>query len=384
MRDKNCGVAALNHFLVYNGEVSTLLVIGILVLLIVIHELGHFVVAKFFKVKVEEFGVGYPPRAFTFGTWGKTEYTLNWIPFGGFVRLYGEHDTVTGEVTKGVGSFMRAPRYVQALILVAGVVMNALAAWILFAGALSVGIPHAIEPGVHDPNARLLVTQVIPGSPASVAGLSAGDVVTGIVEDKQSPVLTPDAIVSFVAERGGKELTVSFSRGGEEKTVTMFPAHAVVAESANRAAVGMGLSLVSDSPMPFFSALIRALPVTWGKLEAVVAGLSSMVTNALRGERVLESVVGPVGLVSVVGVAAQHGFGNVLVLAGFISLNLAVINLIPIPALDGGRLVLLGIEALMRRSAPNIVVQLSNTVGIGLIVLLMIAVTYNDVVRLLT
>lgn len=363
---------------------STLLVVGILVFLIVVHELGHFAVAKFFKVRVEEFGVGYPPRALLFGKWGGTEYTLNWIPFGGFVRLFGEHDTVTGEVDPHKGSFAKAPRYVQALILVAGVVMNALAAWMLFAGALAVGIPHAIPSGETDPNARLLVTQVIPGSPASVAGLTAGDVITHVEEEGEAPALIPEAIVAFVGERGGKELAVSFSRAGEEQTVMMFPAHAVVSEAADRAAVGIGLSLVSDSPMPFFEALWRALPVTWGKLQAVVSGLGSMVTNALRGEKVLESVVGPIGLVSVVGVAAQHGFGNLLVLAGFISLNLAVINLIPIPALDGGRLVLLGVEAVMRRSAPNIVVQLSNSIGIGLIVLLMIAVTYNDIVRLLT
>ncbi len=362
---------------------SALLVVGILVFLIVIHELGHFAVAKFFKVKVEEFGVGYPPRALTFGTWGGTEYTLNWIPFGGFVRLYGEHDSVTGEIAKGVGSFIRAPRSVQALILVAGVVMNALAAWMLFAGALAVGIPHAIPAGEHDPNARLLVTQVIPGSPASVAGLGAGDVITSVVEDGNTPELTPEAIVQFVGERGGKELTVTYSRGGQENSVIMYPAQAVVSEAADRAAVGIGLSLVSDTPMPLAEALWRAVPVTWGKLQAVVSGLGSMVTNALRGENVLESVVGPIGLVSVVGVAAQHGFGNLLVLAGFISLNLAVINLIPIPALDGGRLVLLGVEAVMRRSAPNIVVQLSNTIGVGLIILLMIVVTYNDIVRLL-
>ena len=177
---------------------------------------------------------------------------------------------------------------------------------------------------------------------------------------------------------------MTYSRAGEEKTAFMYPAHAVVSEAANRAAVGIGLSLVSDSPMPTFEALYRALPVTWSKLHAVISGLGEMVTNAFRGEKVLESVVGPVGLVSVVGNAAQHGFGNVLVLAGFISLNLAVINLIPIPALDGGRLVLLGLEALMRRSAPLLVVQLTNTIGVGLIILLMISVTYNDIVRLLT
>ncbi|MDZ4227199.1 MAG: site-2 protease family protein, partial [Patescibacteria group bacterium] len=116
---------------------TALLVIGILVLLIVVHELGHFVAAKLSGVKVEEFGVGYPPRAFTLGKFGGTEYTLNWIPFGGFVRLFGD----AGEGEHGRGSLVDAPRWKQALILVAGVAMNALTAWILFAVAFHIGVP---------------------------------------------------------------------------------------------------------------------------------------------------------------------------------------------------------------------------------------------------
>src|SRR5437762_3571434 len=106
---------------------TILLVLGILVFLIVAHELGHFLSAKIFRVKVDEFGVGYPPRAFSLGTWGGTEYTINWLPFGGFVRLFGEH----GE-TMQKGSFAGAPKYAQAIILIAGVTANALMAWILF------------------------------------------------------------------------------------------------------------------------------------------------------------------------------------------------------------------------------------------------------------
>src|SRR3954470_21933473 len=110
---------------------TAVLVIAILILLIVVHELGHFLVAKITKVRVEEFGVGYPPRAFLFGKWGRTEYTLNWLPFGGFVRLYGDD----GNFDHGRGSITDAKRYVQALILVAGVAANTLLAWFLFANA---------------------------------------------------------------------------------------------------------------------------------------------------------------------------------------------------------------------------------------------------------
>jgi membrane-associated protease RseP (regulator of RpoE activity) len=136
---------------------TILLVIAILIFLIVAHELGHFLAAKFFKVKVEEFGVGYPPRALSLGKIGETEYTLNWIPFGGFVRLFGEDD---GSPNKGPGSFVSAKRWKQAIILVAGVVMNALAALLLFTGAYAVGILHPVDQDT--PGARLIISDVVP------------------------------------------------------------------------------------------------------------------------------------------------------------------------------------------------------------------------------
>src|SRR3989344_4278693 len=162
---------------------TILLVLGILVFLIVAHELGHFLAAKIFKVKVDEFGVGYPPRAFTFGTWGGTEYTINWLPFGGFVRLFGEH----GE-TDVRGSFAGSPKYAQAAILIAGVTMNAFAAWFLFAGALTAGVPRQITDRSQIEHAQLFVNTVVPGSPADAAGIRVGDEIVSIkdVHDKEA------------------------------------------------------------------------------------------------------------------------------------------------------------------------------------------------------
>lgn len=137
---------------------TILLVIAILVLLIVVHELGHFFAAKIFGVRVDEFGVGYPPRAFSLGKWGDTEYTLNWIPFGGFVRLFGDE----GPAVHGRGSFVDASRLKQAIILVAGVSMNVIAAFFLFFGAYSIGILHVTN-DQSTPGAQLLVTDIVPG-----------------------------------------------------------------------------------------------------------------------------------------------------------------------------------------------------------------------------
>lgn len=359
---------------------TALLVLGILVFLIVVHELGHFLAAKLFKVRVEEFGIGYPPRAFTLGTWGGTEYTLNWLPFGGFVRLWGEH----GE-THSRGSFAGAPKYAQAIILIAGVTMNALAAYFLFAGALTVGVPRLITDRSQIEHAQLLVNTVVPGSPAAVSGLRVGDEITRIVDEKGGVAdLVPGTVVNFVGERGGKPLEVTYRREQEIFTTTMIPAHAVVEGSADRPAVGVGLMLVTDDALPLGAALKEAVFRTKIAFVETAKGLWKLARDAAGGQPNIKEIVGPVGLFDYVGNASRHGVGQVLALAAFISVNLAIINLVPIPALDGGRLFLLGIEAVIRRPPPHLVVNFFNAAGILLIIVLMLAVTYNDIARLLS
>ena len=164
---------------------TALLVIALFVALVVAHEFGHFIVAKFTRVRVEEFGVGYPPRAFLLGKWGGTEYSLNWLPLGGFVRLYGEEETGA----HGAGSVEDAPRAVQAIILIAGVAANALVAWLLFAWAFHLGTPAVVREALPGEQVQLFVSDVVPGSPASAAGLAAGDEIMAL-EDPQGIALS--------------------------------------------------------------------------------------------------------------------------------------------------------------------------------------------------
>ncbi len=361
--------------------ITALLVIGILVFLIVVHELGHFIAAKIARVRVEELGIGYPPRAFTFGRLGDTEYTLNWIPFGGFVRLYGD----VGEGEHGRGSFVDANRAVQAVILIAGVAMNVLVAWALFVVALHVGIPRVVDAPAEGEVVRLMVANVIPGSPADSAGIAAGDEIIGLEdEDVVLTSLTPEAFSNFVRAHPGEPVTLTYRHGGDMKTADIIPAHAVVPEATGRPALGIGIVLVSSQPLLWGDAAIEAFGTTRDAFITVLHRLWSIVQRAARGMPALSEIVGPIGLVEVVGDAAEHGAGNVLELAAFISVNLAIINLIPILALDGGRLVLLGFESLARRSAPKLALQMLNALGIVLIIVLMVTVTYNDVVRLLS
>lgn len=360
---------------------TALLVIAILVFLIVAHEFGHFVAAKLLGIRVEEFGVGYPPRAFTFGTWGGTEYTLNWIPFGGFVRLFGEERE---HARHGSGSFIDAPRWRQAIILVAGVSVNALVAWALFAGALTTGIPRTVEAPTPGVSTTLVVSHVVPGSPAHVAGLAVGDDILSI-EDEQGetlPTLTPAAAIEYVSERGGERLLITFVHGEATTSAYATPANAVLAEAAGRPALGVGLALVTSDKVTFGTALVEAWPITVRQFKDVAVSLWTILRQAVGGSPDISQIVGPVGIIGYVHEAEQNGWGYVLMLAGFISVNLAIVNLIPIPALDGGRLFVLGIEALVRRPAPKLAVQTINTLGIALVMLLMLVVTYNDVARL--
>lgn len=359
---------------------TALLVIAILVLLIVVHELGHFIAAKISSVKVQEFGVGYPPRAFVFGKLGDTEYTLNWIPFGGFVRLFGDE----GEEEHGRGSLVDSPRWKQAFILIAGVAMNAVAAWGLFVLAFHVGVPQVIDAPKDGESTRILVSGIVAGSPAEAAGIAPGDEITGIAdaEGDYAPSVTPDSFVEFVRTHAGEPVVVGYKHRGVEKEATMIPAQGVLSKAAGQPALGVALALVANRSLPWDESARLALFQTVRGFSVVLHDLGALASALLAGAPDLSGVVGPVGIVSYVGEASQSGIGAVLQLAALISINLAIINLIPIPALDGGRLLILAIESILRKSAPRLAIQLLNTLGVALIIFLMVTVTYNDIARL--
>ncbi len=362
--------------------ITALLVVGILVLLIVAHELGHFFAAKLFGVRVEEFGVGYPPRALRFGKIGDTEYTLNWIPFGGFVRLFGDE----GQSQHGRGSFIDAPRWKQAIVLVAGVTANVIVAWILFATALHLGVPKAVQTALPGQPVQLIVSDVVSGSPADAAGIKPGDEIAGVSDSRGGSVevLTSQSVVEFVRARAGKPVTISYIHEGVITTASIIPANAVLPNAAAQPALGIALVLIATEEVPWGTALMDAFPATANAFKMVAGDLWILLKGALQGAPDLASVVGPVGIVSYVGEASQNGLGAVLMFAALISINLAIINLIPIPALDGGRLFVLGVEAVMRRAAPRLAIQMLNAFGVAVIVVLMVVVTYNDIGRLFT
>ena len=213
-----------------------------------------------------------------------------------------------------------------------------------------------------------------------------GDEILGIEDSKgeRLAIVTPDAVVDFVKARGGKPISVLYLHAGATSTATVIPANAIIPNAAGQPALGVALVLVATVSEPWSEAAVNALYKTLSAFWIVGGDLWTLVQGAIEGAPNLSEVVGPVGIVSYVGDAAQNGIGAVLTLAALISVNLAIINLIPIPALDGGRLFVLIIESILRRDAPRLAVQILNALGIALILLLMFVVTYQDIARLLS
>jgi regulator of sigma E protease len=236
-----------------------------------------------------------------------------------------------------------------------------------------------------DPASHLIVADVVPGSPAAAASIAAGDRILSIRDknDDSPKTLAPDDVSAYVAKHNGQTLSLTYVRAGATSTVSVIPANAIIPHESSRPALGVALALVSTRPLSTGEAFSEGAASSWDALKRVVGSLWKLITQAVEGKADIAGVVGPIGLVSVIGDASQNGIGNVLALAAFISINLTVINLIPIPLLDGGRLALLAFEAILRREAPRVVVRLFNAIGVLLILILMITVTYNDILRLL-
>jgi regulator of sigma E protease len=362
---------------------EVVLLIVVLVLLILVHEAGHFAVAKWTGMRVEEFGIGYPPRALLIGERNGTEYTLNWLPFGGFVRIYGE-DGEEGS-TDGT-AFSDKNRFVQALVLVAGIVMNLVLAVVLISVSLAIGTPRALDADeiAQAKDAVITVSDVLPGSPAANAGLQIGDEVKqAIIGSETFASADPDAFTSFIDhDTDGTPVTFDLMRNGEEVVVSAVPQTGVVPEDPSRPALGIGLAVVGTVPVPWYRALPMGAEYSWEIVKETASGLLHFFAGVLTFSADLSQVSGPVGIAGAVGTAAKSGFGTLVSLTAIISVNLALINLIPVPALDGGRLLFVIIESVTRRRIRPSIANAVNMTGFALLILLMVVVTGHDIWKL--
>lgn len=358
---------------------SILIFFLVLFVLILVHEWGHFIVAKKTGMRVDEFGIGFPPKLFGVKK-GETEYTFNALPIGGFVRIWGENGSDTADGDRAFGA---RPKWAQALVLVAGVVMNVLFAWLLFSVTYMIGVPTTVDETTAGPDAELVIVQTLPDSPAAV--IPAGAVITGAVAGGDMVLLdvTPAGFSEFVTTVAPESIEVTYELAGEEMAATIVPEQGLVEDQPERYVVGASLALVEDQSMSFFAALQTGAVSTWEGLQAITVGLFSLISQIFTGTADFTQVAGPVGIVGMVDDAAAFGITALLTFTAIISLNLAVINLLPFPALDGGRLVFVAIEAVTGKDIPAEWAGRINLVGFALLLLLMVLVTYNDILNLL-
>lgn len=374
---------------------NILIFIIILLVLVLVHEFGHFFAAKKFSIRVDEFGFGFPPKLFSKKI-GETEYSFNLLPLGGFVKIFGESfeeaDFVeVGFLEKGKEekpdlsrSFVHKAKWKQANVLFAGIFANFLLAWVLFSFGLMSGLPTSVNSELANfelKDINLVVTSVLPESPAENAGLKTGDKIVRIERDNLSTTyISPETVKSFVVGSEGKEINVGYIRGKDQevKNTVLLPAK----NAANELFIGISMDQIGTAKLPLFQAFWQGLRLDWFMTKSTAVGLYTLISEAIKGNGSFDSVTGPVGMVGIVGDAYEFGFVYLMSFAALISINLAIINLLPFPALDGGRLFFLLIEKIKGSPIKPKIANTANAIGFSILIFFMLLITYHDVIKL--
>ena len=363
--------------------------IGILVVLVLVHELGHFIVAKRAGITVEEFGIGFPPRVGSV-MWRGTRYSLNWIPLGGFVRMLGEDGDVEvkrlreqgmneAEVENAMeGAFNRRPVWVRVLVLLAGVAMNFLLAAGLFAAAVS--MPTLIGEG------PLTVTEIQEDSPAD-GRLRVDDVIVGVdgLTFERSNELT-----EYVREHGGEPVDLQVVRSGDEIDVSVTPRIVTLEERAQGVGpIGFGYDpeRIVEQPSTVtgpLDAVASGTGLAWSLAIQIPGGLADAVGGLIGLNPDAADARGPIGIAQETGKVLEAPLVSQLTFVGLLSINLAVLNVLPFPPLDGGRIAVVLVEAVRRRKLPAEREALIYLTGFAVLIALVILISIKDIQRLIT
>lgn len=355
--------------------ISILTFLVVLSVLILVHEFGHYWAAKRAGVLVEEFGLGFPPRIFSKKI-GETIYSINLLPFGGFVRLHGE---ISEEgVTKPQRSFANKSKKARIAILLAGVTMNLLLAVVAFATVYSFsGIPKVTE------NVR--VVDVVPGSPAQIAKILVGDVVKKVDGEE---VTTVSGFIEIVENNKGDKLTIELERiKGDEKMLEKVRITPREDPPEDEGPLGVVISSTEVYYPPIWQRPFVGIyygvkeALFWG--ATMVTGFIGLFVNLFNGQ-VPKDIAGPVGIFALTSEAAKYGIFTLINFVGILSINLAILNVLPFPALDGGRLLFIGIESVIGRKILPKIEATINAIGMIILISLLVAITVHDVRRLVS
>ena len=316
-------------------------------MLVISHEFGHFIVAKKNNIRVDEFSFGFPPKLFGIKK-GETAYNFNLLPLGGYVKIYGENpdeESINGK--DKTRSIANKPWYVQAGVLVAGVVMNFLVAWLLLSICLMSGLPSStsdIPAGSNIVNPELTITGVEKGTPADIAGLQTGDTISHLSNQNDSTdVVSIASLTYFIRNHPNDSITATVTDHGQTKEIKITPTQATPGADPT---IGISIDMIGTLKFSPAQAVWRSLKLSGSLFVGTAVGFYTLIHDSILGHANISSLTGPIGIVGVVGDAAKFGLVYLLSFTALISINLAVINLIPFPALDGGRLLFLLIERL--------------------------------------
>jgi regulator of sigma E protease len=353
---------------------SVLIFFVILLVLVIVHEFGHYIAAKKNGILVEEFGFGFPPRLFAKKI-GETLFSFNLIPLGGFVKVFGEEYNELKSDKKAKlkhRAFAFKKPWQKAMVVVAGVIFNFLLGWLLISYLFTQGVP--------TPTNKVIIEQIAPGSPAERAALTPHDSLIMLKKDgKDYPLTTSGDLITLSRKFAGEPIVLTVERGDRKFDVTVTPRKT---PPQGQGPLGIAITSFTEKKYPWYQApffgLIEAFNITKTILVELVKALVQLVT--LQKPNV--DVTGPVGIAQFTGQAVKLGNNAVLELMALLSLNLAVLNILPFPALDGGKLMLIIYEWITRKRVNATLERMLNIIGFVLLLSIAAAITINDIIKL--
>lgn len=373
--------------------ITVLVFILILSVLIFVHEFFHFITAKRNGIRVEEFGMGLPPRIFGFYRengkthffWGNkkietksTVYSLNWIPFGGFNNIYGMDSRI-----KEPGSFWIKNIGTRAKVIFAGVLGNFLLACVLFSIVFASGAPQAIEEEVPEGafDVGIQIVQVLANSPAESAGIRAGDKIIKMESSGENIIIEEvEDVQNFTNQHLDETIVLTIQRGNESLEISVVPRSDF---PEGEGPMGIALTKTARIPYPLHMAVLKGCEYSFWLVGATVNAFFEMIKGAIIGQPLTGvELAGPIGIGNLVSQMVTLGPMYVVQFTAILSINLFILNLLPFPALDGGYLLFLLIEKIKKTPVKQEVEILLNQIGFALLMLLMIIITFKDLQKL--
>ncbi|MEK7110108.1 MAG: M50 family metallopeptidase [Patescibacteria group bacterium] len=363
---------------------TVLIFILTLSILVLVHELGHFLMAKKMGVKVEEFGIGLPPKLFGIKK-GETLYSVNLLPIGGFVKLFGEE---YGESIKGNKNrtFINKKPWQKTLIVLGGVLGNFLLGWLIFS--------FLVTQGIQVPTNKVTVDKVTNNSPASIAGLQEKDVILKFVPpislpDEASaksgpisliPLTSSNSLINLTQKYAGKNIKLLVQRNNQQLIINLVPR---INPPKGEGPLGISINSYMEKKYPWYTApyygLIEASNITF----KIASELGKLLFGLITFQKQNVDVAGPIGIANLAGQAIKFGGNAFLQFLALLSLNLAIINIFPFPALDGGRLVFVLYEGITKKKPNKNFEKYTNLIGFIMLLSLAALITVNDIIKLI-